>query len=206
MAKYLKLMLLICFISNDIYALPAFIVGTYGETFPVVEKSLIELFKERLQQIDFSKLQSQWVSDVENYAKRPNPIDLKHAQRFRKTSFDPSIILTQDIMDSKGHVLFAKGLRINPLEHLPHYQPHWIFIDADDEKELIYTRECLKAHPDLKIILVKGEVPMTSKIFDQAVYFDQGGHLISRFEISETPALVYRKDRLLVIDYGVRHV
>ncbi|NDH09336.1 MAG: hypothetical protein EBY16_06965 [Gammaproteobacteria bacterium] len=205
MAKYHKLFVLSFLWSGLLHAKP-YVLGTFGETFPVAEKSLIELFKERIQQVDFSKLQHQWLSDVKNYATRPTAIDIKHAQRFHHTSFDPTIVLTQDIMDRQGHLLFTKGTKINPLDYLPSYQPHWLFIDADDEEQILYTKKCLNTHPDLKIILVQGDVPVTSKIFNREVYFDQGGHLIHRFEISETPAFVYRKDKLLMIDYGVSHV
>jgi conjugal transfer pilus assembly protein TraW len=202
MAKCLSFLALgLCLLSN----LYANNVGTFGETYPVAEKSLLVLFRERLQQIDFLKLQNQWLEGVVNYATRPTPIELKHAEYFHQESFDPSIILTQDIMDAKGHVIYAKGMRINPLDYLPHYQPHWLFINADNEKELTYTADCLQKYPDLKIILIQGDVPKTAKIFNHAVYFDQSGHLVSRFELHETPALLYRQEKHFMIGYGVHH-
>jgi conjugal transfer pilus assembly protein TraW len=200
MAKCLKFGALVLCLSSHTYANN---VGTFGETYPVAEKSLLVLFKERLQQIDFSKLQNQWVEDVANYAIRPSPMDLKHTESFHQAIFDPSIILTQDIMDAKGHVLYAKGMRINPLDYLPHYQPHWLFINADNEKEQIYTAYCLQKYPDLKIILIKGDVPKIAKLFNHEVFFDQSRHLVSRFEIQETPALVYRQEKNFLITYGV---
>lgn len=178
-------------------------VGTFGDTYPVAEKSLLVLFKERLQQMDLSKLQNQWVETVVQYATRPAPIQLKHAEFFHQESFDPSIILTQDIRDAKGHLLYAKGMRINPLDYLPHYQPHLLFINADNEKELTYTVDCLQKYPDLKIILIQGDVPKTAQVFNHAVYFDQGGHLVARFELHETPALLYRQEKHFMIGYGV---
>lgn len=190
--------------TTVVFAKEVVVVGTFGETFPVAEKSLLTLFKERLQQVDFSTLQDQWVRGVRNYATRPTPLDLKHAESFHQSRFDPSIVLTKDIMDAKGHVIYAKGKKINPLDYLPNYQPRWLFIDADDEKQMLYTQKCLNAYPDLKVILVNGDVPMTAKILQQEVYFDQGGHLVGRFEISETPAFIYRKDAFLMMDYGVR--
>lgn len=189
--------------TGVLFAKEVVVIGTFGETFPVAEKSLLTLFKERLQQVDFSTLQDQWVRGVRHYATRPTPLDLKHAESFHQSRFDPSIVLTKDIMDAKGHIIYAKGKKINPLDYLPNYQPHWLFIDADDEKQMFYAQRCLSAYADLKVILVNGDVPMTSKILQKEVYFDQSGHLVGRFEINETPAFIYRKDAFLMLDYGV---
>jgi conjugal transfer pilus assembly protein TraW len=184
-------------------------LGIRGEVFPVAEKSLLELIHERLKSMTQAKeldaIEQQWALKIAHEVRRPEPMTLPLASVFHQEIYDPSVVLTQDILDANGKLLFAKGKVINPLQQLPWYQPHWMFLDADHPQELTYAKTVMMDQPDLRVILIKGDVVHAGRALGRAVYFDQGGYLVQKFHLKERPALIHRQGNVLQIDYGVSY-
>jgi conjugal transfer pilus assembly protein TraW len=182
-------------------------LGTIGETFRVAEMSFLKFIELRLKVLmkapSMQVIQDQWVDSIKNYAKAPPSLNLPRATHSYEFSYDPSLVLTRDIRDAEGRILYFKGTQINPLERLPFYHPHWLFLDADDLKALSYTAKLLKKFPDLKVILTRGEIEKTSNQLNCEVFFDQGGRLTQKLGIKEVPAFVQRISKVLRIQVGI---
>lgn len=182
-------------------------LGTFGETFPVAEMSLLQFIEARLKKLMKSNalinLQNQWVDDVRQYANRPNALHLRASSRTYHFSYEPALILTKDIRDADGQLIYAKGTKVNALEKLPLYKPHWLFLDADESLQLAYAKRLITQYADLKIILTNGEIEKTSNLLDKEIFFDQGGKLTQKLGIKEVPAFVERKTDKLFITIGV---
>lgn len=196
--------LMAAFLCSNLFAKS---LGTIGETFKVAEMSFLKFIELRLKTLMHSssmhKIQDEWVNSVTNYAKHPPSLGLPKASHAYQLIYDPSLVLTRDIRDASGRILYFKGHRVNALSHFPDYQPHWLFLDADDGQEMAYAKKLLQKYPDLKVILTQGEIEKTADDLNQAVFFDQGGRITQKLGIKEVPAFVERASNVLSIQVGL---
>jgi conjugal transfer pilus assembly protein TraW len=182
-------------------------LGVFGETFPVAEMSFLQFIELRLKKLinstEMTNIQNQWIDEVRQYANRPGSLNMRSASRKYRFFYEPSLVLTKDIRDADGQLIYAKGTKVNALEKLPLYQPHWLFLDADESLQLAYAKRLITQYADLKIILTNGEIEKTSNLLSKEIFFDQGGKLTQKLGIKEIPAFVERKANKLLITIGV---
>ena len=178
-------------------------LGVVGETFPVSELSFMKLIESRLNALvksgEMAAIEEQWVSRVSGQSNRPTPIGLKRATKNNTYRYTPVIVLSQDIFDADGHVLWAKGTRVNALESMSTYQPHWLLLDADDLAQVRWAKRMLRRHVDAKVILTGGEVGKMEQELNHPIYFDQAGRISHQLGIRRVPALVSREGNALRI-------
>lgn len=178
-------------------------LGVIGEVFPIKEESFLILIESRMKVMDESgelkRMEMDWKKETEAYAKRPTPVGLKRALKSHVHRYIPAVVLQQDIRDEKGAILFHQGLRLNALEALKNYEPHWLFFDADDKAQIAWAKQTLKQFKDARIILVGGDVGRMEAFFNQPIYFDQQGRISHQLGIKSIPALVTREHQALLI-------
>ena len=184
-------------------------LGVVGETFPVLELSFMKLIESRLQEIvksgEMVAIEKQWVSNVFEHANRPTPVGLRRATKNNTYRYTPAIILSQDILDANGHVLWVKGTRVNALENMPTYQPHWLLLDADDVAQVRWAKRMLRLHLDAKVILTGGEVGKLEQELNYPIYFDQAGRISHQLGIRRVPVLVSRDGNALrIMEVAIR--
>lgn len=184
-------------------------LGTLGQTFPVLEKSLLVLIQERLTTFaadgTLATLENQWVKRVEDKAIRPTPLLLTRAERSHTHYYTPVAILNQDIKDARGRILLNRGMSVNALRQLPGYEPIWVFVNFDDEAQRRYADALLKSKPSIKWILTGGNVVDAQKRLNQPVYFDQAGRITQKLGIVHVPTLVTRdNDSLKIQELAIR--
>ncbi len=177
--------------------------GVLGETFAIDEKNLIEVIMQKLHKLQvYGKLgayQQQIQDRVKKGIKRPTPVpDIVHTQTPRSYTFDPSIIVNQDLKDQHGRVFYQKGAIVNPLTIQPMTKP-LLLIDGDDTDHLTWAFKMLKTYPLAKIILVKGAPLKIMQEIGLTIYFDQFGNICKKFGIKQVPALISQQDNLLLI-------
>lgn len=161
-------------------------LGNHGHVFPIIEEDILKVIEKRLSNIDPSKLNKELQDKTTKYVEYPTQVkNIVTAKENKVIYFDPSYILTQDIIDHQGIIIRFKGEVINPLEHISLSQP-LIFIDGDDKKQVNFALSSNNA----KIILVKGSPLELQKKHKRWIYFDQAGFITSKLGISEVPALV----------------
>lgn len=179
-------------------------LGTYGQTFKIAEESLLSVIQRKLQAIvDSGKLEG-YQQDLQNKVKqsltRPTPLDhITHTKEPRTFTYDPSIVVQQDLKDHKGQVFYQKGQRVNPL-HTRKLTKPLLFIDGDEISHLNWLKQKLSEHPHAKIILVRGSPFELMEKNDWTVYFDQAGKLTAKLGIKQVPAIVTQAGDQLQID------
>jgi conjugal transfer pilus assembly protein TraW len=182
-------------------------LGVYGETFPIEEKSLLEVIRAKLQALSTSgKLEEHQQIILKKAKEQLNrPPSVKNIHRTttpRSFDWDPSITVPYDLMDHKGNVFHQKGTKVNPLDTHPFRCP-FLFVDGDDETQVawaIQQHQAEKVSQKPKIILVQGVPFELSKKLNLPVYFDQSGVLVKKFGIGQVPAKVSQKEKTLVVD------
>ena len=178
-------------------------LGVVGETFPVSELSFMLLIESRLNALvksgEMAAIEEQWVSRVSEHANRPTSVGLRRATKNNTYRYTPAIVLSQDILDADDHVLWAKGTRVNALDRMPTYQPHWLLLDADDVAQVRWAKRMLGHHLDAKVILTSGEISKMERELNHPIYFDQAGRISHQLGIRRVPALVSREGNALRI-------
>jgi len=166
------------------------------------------MIKRKLGKLNLKAEQEKLESIVKQKIENPNVlVDVAHAKEFRTFTVDPSYVLEQDIYLPDNKLLYAKGERVNPLEHID-WQQKLIFIDGKNlaQVEWVFKEYLLKQNTDeLKIILVSGSPNTIADQLKTQVYFDQFGELITKFKIENVPALVEREGfKLRISEFEVK--
>lgn len=167
--------------------------GQMGETFPIIEEDLLATIEARLKHLEASggieRLQRQMQDQAVASVRRPKPVvGLSPAAQRREWLFDPSIVTADDIVDTKGNVIAARGTRVNPLD-LVRLRQDLVFVDGTSEAEVAWAVRRFTAE-GAKIVFVSGSPFDAMKPHQRRFYFDQGGQLTTRFGIRHTPAVV----------------
>ncbi len=177
--------------------------GVVGETFPVSEMSFLDFIDLRLQKLTASgelhAMESSFQARAERTANRPHPVGLPRAILKRIYHYDPTVILTHPILDEHGQIIYPTGTRVNGLEQRPNYTPCWLFFNADDHAQLLWAQKQQHQCQNPKFILTGGAVRDAEQALESAIYFDQGGRLSTRFQLSAVPATVKRNQNRLQV-------
>lgn len=183
-------------------------LGTIGQTFPILEKSLLTLIYERLNTFQQSgaldELEKTWVKHVEQKSIRPSPLHLTRTNKTRIHYYTPIVTLPQYIKNDAGNIILNHGTSVNALTQLPAYQPIWVFINYDDEAQRKYADVLLSQYPNAKWILTAGDLRHAEDQLNQPIYFDQEGRITQKLKIKHVPALVTRyNDSLKITEFFI---
>jgi len=182
-------------------------LGTYGETFPIQEKSLLEVIKKKLQALlasgKITDHQDRIAKKAKEQLNRPDPVKGVHKTITpRSFTYDPSITVPYDLKDHQGRVFHPQGTRVNPLD-THSLQCPLLFVDGDDAEQVAWAirqRQTAEPFHKPKIILVQGAPFDLSKKISLPIYFDQSGVLVKKLGITQVPARVFQKEKILMVD------
>lgn len=168
--------------------------GTQGHVFTILEEDFLEVINTRLQKIDWDKFNKNTQNKTKEYIERPTAVaGITRVKESKEFFYDPTYVLTQDIIDHNNQLMHPAGTKVNPLEFAP-LRESLLFIDGDDESQVNFA---LKGQA--KIILVKGSPLKLQRKEKIWIYFDQGGILTSKLGITQVPALVTQEGLQLKI-------
>lgn len=176
--------------------------GQQGAVFPIVETDLLAVIRDKLMNMQSSgaieRANKALAARTAARVKRPAPVKgIATATSPRRWTFDPTIVVEQDLKDAKGRVIVARGTRVNPLDTVPLRQ-RLVFLDGDDPEQVAWAITSTTAL-NAKLILVKGAPLALMKAQQRRFYFDQAGTLTTRLGIRAVPAIVDQKGRSLSI-------
>ena len=174
-------------------------LGTIGTTFEIVEKSLLKVIEEKLQELQVSgKLaghQNELQDRVRQTIERPPPVDgLQKTTIYQSREYDPSFVLDKDIKDHEDNLIATAGTKYNPLDYHSFGKP-LLLIDGDDTTQVDWA-----LNQDGKIVLTQGTPLQLTKELKRTFFFDQGGILVEKFGIKYVPTKVSQKDKVLQIE------
>lgn len=180
-------------------------LGVIGPTYEISEPHLLQMIEQRLRQKERSgelkrleaKARARGIETVEH----PPPVAGLHSTETARTFyFDPSFTLDRNILGPKGELLFAAGLRKNPLEVVS-LSRYLLFFDARDRRQVVRAQQLIAFYQGrVKPILVGGSYLDLMKSWRIPVYYDQQGRLTRRLGIKQVPALVSQEGLRLRID------
>lgn len=194
MAYFLRALFLVSVLSCTLNAKD---LGTYGHTYPIIEKSLLDHIKEKIGQLSkdeseeiLEKLQTRYIELIT----QPRSVGLKECQKTRVAYYDPSICLFEDIKDADGKVIIPKGTSYNPLS-VTALREDLLFFDGSNPKHVAWAKE-----NQGKWILTNGK-PIELEISEnRPVYFDQMGTISKKLGIKAIPAKVSQENMKLRIE------
>ena len=180
-------------------------LGALGPTYGISEPHLLNFIEQRLRDKERSGELERLIQEAQargiDAVMRPQPVaGLRPTETTRTFYFDPSFTLDRNIVDAQGQLLFAAGMRKNPLEVVS-LSKHLLFFDARDRRQVMRARELIARYDGkVKPILTGGSYLELMKSWRIPVYFDQQGTLTQRFGIHQVPALVSQEGARLRID------
>jgi len=179
-------------------------LGVVGQTYEIAEPDMLEGFYSKLREAEadgkMAEVEQQMKERFIAHANRPKGVVLPRTQNHRVHYFDPTIVLSQDIVDHEGNVLWPMGTTVNPLEYVPMTQ-QWLFFDGDDPVQAAWAHDYLKRYPNqVRPILIQGAVLELTEAWEVRLYFDQHGKYVEKFGIRTVPSLISQEGKKLRID------
>lgn len=165
--------------------------GRYGNLYEIKEQSVVEFMQAKI-----AEALEKFKEKAPEIAKKAMILS-KYDGRFEKAKEDkvfhinPSIILTEDIADLNGKVLFPAGTVIDPTEHIA-LSGKYLIIDGNDESQVEYARDGVFE----KIMIASGDASQVMKKIKKRVYF-VNDLIIQRFSISRLPSIIEQEGRLI---------
>lgn len=180
-------------------------LGVVGPTYDITEPDLLEVIQLRLSQMEKSgelaKKQDEYRDRVVGAVEKPKPVPGIKATAVKRTFYyDPTLVLDHDIRGEDGSILFARGLKVNPLDHVS-LRDELIFFDGRDRRQVSFTKQMLrKLKGAAKPIMVAGEPLNLIRDWKRRIFYDQGGALVRRLGIRQVPAVVTQDGKRLRVD------
>lgn len=179
-------------------------LGVVGQTYEISEPDMLQSFYSKLRKAEaegkMAEVEAEMKQRFIDHANRPKGVVLPRAETHRVRYYDPSTVLSQDIVDHEGNVLWPAGTKVNPLEYIAMAQ-QWLFFNGDDPEQAVWAQDYLQRYPNLvRPILIQGAVLELAKAWDTRLYFDQHGTYVEKFGIKAVPALISQEGKKLRID------
>lgn len=176
----------------------ALVAGREGVTYPIREKDMLDVIRQRLSEVDLQKLeenlQSALKEEVKTFRLRDAVGGLPAAATERQYRVDLSYTVPQDIQDAYGNIIYPKGHKLNPLTVLAEqgisYPLMLLILNGEREAELEWFTQSRFNNHRVKVLITDGYPYQLAERLQRPVY-----HLTAaiqeRFRIEETPSMVY---------------
>ena len=204
--KILFLFALGCFVGIFCLSIFAKDLGMIGVMYPIAETDFVTMAQKKIQEKlgsdgGISRWQIQQKESLRVAADRPTPVSgLISTIQVRQWFWDPSFVIPHNVRSANGAIVLKAGERFNPLEKVS-LKNALIFFNGDDPQQLSWAQEQNKIFKGrVLLILVNGSLHEVQSYFPQKhVYFDQGGRLTQKLQITQVPAIVRQVGKQLEI-------
>lgn len=184
----------------SIFAIEAKDFGIQGQTFPIEEqnlKNVLQAKAKHLSQEGVEKRAKHFVEKIQEKGGLFKKVSwIKEATSYSSFFYDPSTSLEEDILDAEGRVLFEKGSKINPLDHVT-LDRGLLFFDGSSSKHIQWAES---QEGEFKWILTNGNPLKLQEEKDRSVFFDQGGFYSRKFQIKKIPCRITQAGKSLLIE------
>lgn len=180
-------------------------LGVVGPTWEIAEPDLLAVIESRLKRMqqtgELARKQREHRDRVVAAVEKPQPVaGLQTTVTPHHFFVDPSWVLDRDIRTTDGALLFARGQRVNPLDHVA-LRERLVLFDGRDRRQVALARQMLqRSAGGGKPILVAGEPLRLMRSWKRRVFYDQGGTLARRLGIRQVPAVVTQDGKRLRVD------
>lgn len=114
-------------------------LGRLGPVRAIAEPDLIAVMQQRIVSLDLAQKSA---GAMKRYFDKAEFVSLPSAEKPQARTVDPTVVVTQDIVDANGRVLVKAGRRINPLDGYP-FSARLIVFDATSRSEREIARRVM---------------------------------------------------------------
>jgi conjugal transfer pilus assembly protein TraW len=172
-------------------------LGQAGQCYPIREKDALIEMTDRVSSVNWSSVmdKKKMTRRVKDY--RPEGLkNLPHAQDDRSYTVDMTYTTEFDIPNPKGGILYPKGYRFNPLDHM-FLSTILVFIDGSDSRQISwFTSSPYAKRIDVMLLLVDGAYYDLMEALSRPVFYANHA-MTSRFGVKATPAVAMQKGRVM---------
>jgi conjugal transfer pilus assembly protein TraW len=165
-------------------------LGLIGPTYPIEEENMLTLIYEKLRLLDWRK-KAREIEERVFHFKGPS---IPTATSAKTYYVDPSVVLSGDIKDHTGKVLFAAGTEINPADYVP-LAGKYIVINGERSSQV---KMAIEGHYK-KIMVTSGDLRVLMKKYKTPFYIANEA-VIDRFSISAIPSVISQEGRLIRVE------
>ena len=180
-------------------------LGTRGPTYPIAEPDMLAMLEKRARDFVDSPKYEEWKADIAEQGRKafsePPPVPMSNWPTHRRFTWDPSILVAQDIRNQEGAVVVERGTRFNPLDVVSLAEP-LVFFDGRDERQVEWAKQ-RNAEKRSKLILTGGSWVELSRQLGVRVYFDANGWMTEKIGITAVPAIARQAGSVFEIEEGV---
>jgi conjugal transfer pilus assembly protein TraW len=169
--------------------------GVFGPTYPIAEEDAIDQIKHSLAKVDpeviRKRLKDHFIEEGEVLLYVPQTS--KATNRY----IEPQAILSGDLKDAEGKVLFPKGHLYNPIEKMIGKRVYLV-ADGTDPRQIAWIKDALKESP-AKILITKGNVFTLASQLKTMVY-PAKKEILEALQVSSIPTKVTQEGKILHVE------
>ena len=180
------------------------VLGTYGKTYPIVEKNLLSVIKKKAERVNWQAVikRSHIKRQAENYQPFNQEVNLPNA--LRTEVFKPSMYYTLkfNIKNAKGQIIYPKGFRYKITDYIK--LPNVLVVINGDSKRQVKWFKHSKYHNNISVMfmITKGNYYKLDKKLKIPTYYYMAA-LQKRFKLKAVPSVIWQiKHTVYVKQYG----
>lgn len=162
--------------------------GKEGHTYEIAEEDLLKVIEAKKPLIEAQVRQRIETLQNEMYLLKKHDGQYEKATRDRVYYIDPSLVLTDDILDHEGKVLFPKGSVFNPADHVR--LGRYIIIDGNDPRQVQLALD----GDYRKLMLISGDLAKLAGTHKKQFWFVPDD-ILKRFQIRRVPTIFEQEGR-----------
>ncbi len=172
-------------------------LGQTGKVYGIAEQDLSVMLKQKLKNIDRTKIQEDFKKKVLKYRAWNTP-DLPRAKEARTRVLDVSVTLKEDF--GYGDTIIAKkGKRIDPLDDIS-LSKIYIIIDTEDAAQVRWFKESeYYRRYDVQVMITGGYAQEQRKSLRRRWIFYLSPEIRSKFKLEYTPAIIRQKGKQIEV-------
>jgi len=169
--------------------------------YPIWERDLEEVFKERIRQTNMSPMKRELETKVKERLKAGPGLTLPPATESRTFSVDLTQRIDNDIPNHDGSAIVVKaGTQVNPLLYVS-YRHRLVVIDGRDARQVAFAQEQVRQYgiDAVKVLLSDGDFESVAKAVKDRVYWLQP-EIIVRFKLQHVPSVVTQNGPVMKVE------
>jgi conjugal transfer pilus assembly protein TraW len=184
---------LVILFSNSALAKDA---GVIGPTYPIAEEDAIDTIKNNIKKKDPEEIKRKFIEEI----RKEGEVNLNIPETTVAVNkyIEPQAILSGDIRDDKGKVLYPKGTVFNPIEKMMGKKMYLIF-DGTSSRQITWVKKNRIQTLPVKLIATRGNVFDLSKELKTMVYPGKR-EIVEALQVKSVPSRITQEGKLLHVE------
>jgi conjugal transfer pilus assembly protein TraW len=170
--------------------------GHVGPTYPIAEEDGIDAIKKTIRKKNPEEIKKKFMEEI----KREGEVNLNIPATTVEVSlyFEPKAVLSRDILDANGRLLYLKGTEFKPIEKMLGRKTYLIF-DGLDSKQVAWINKNRSKQNPVILIAVKGNVFDLANLLHAAVY-PAKREIVEALRVSSVPSRITQEGKWIHVE------